>query len=63
MSLFKKSWRLIYQLERHYSSIQYFGGLLEDQRVLFDDTSILDYGNAHIQIKGADEATRQQIFA
>uniref|UniRef100_A0A914CMY4 NR LBD domain-containing protein n=1 Tax=Acrobeloides nanus TaxID=290746 RepID=A0A914CMY4_9BILA len=41
--LLKNSWRLIYQLERYYSSIEYFGCDINDGRLMFDDTTAVDF--------------------
>uniref|UniRef100_A0A914E1E9 NR LBD domain-containing protein n=1 Tax=Acrobeloides nanus TaxID=290746 RepID=A0A914E1E9_9BILA len=41
--LFKNSWRLIYELERLYSTIEYFGSTIDDWRIMFDDTTAIDF--------------------
>uniref|UniRef100_A0A914EPY5 NR LBD domain-containing protein n=1 Tax=Acrobeloides nanus TaxID=290746 RepID=A0A914EPY5_9BILA len=49
--LFKNSWHIFYQIERHYTSIEYFGKAKEDLRVLLDDKIANDYGNRGFHIK------------
>uniref|UniRef100_A0A914D8N1 NR LBD domain-containing protein n=1 Tax=Acrobeloides nanus TaxID=290746 RepID=A0A914D8N1_9BILA len=40
--LFKNSWKLVVQLERHYSSAKYFGNSFDDLRLLHDNETAHD---------------------
>uniref|UniRef100_A0A914DZW3 NR LBD domain-containing protein n=1 Tax=Acrobeloides nanus TaxID=290746 RepID=A0A914DZW3_9BILA len=57
--LFKNSWYIFYHIERHYTSIEYFGKAKEDLRVLLDDKIAIDYNDAGYHLKDID----RKIFA
>uniref|UniRef100_A0A914CAJ0 NR LBD domain-containing protein n=1 Tax=Acrobeloides nanus TaxID=290746 RepID=A0A914CAJ0_9BILA len=54
--LFKNSWHIFYLIERHYTSIEYFGRAKEDLRVFINDQIAVDYNDDNeFHIKGVNQ--------
>uniref|UniRef100_A0A914E736 NR LBD domain-containing protein n=1 Tax=Acrobeloides nanus TaxID=290746 RepID=A0A914E736_9BILA len=54
LNLFKNSWHIFYNIEKHYTSIEYFGRAKEDLRVLINDQIAVDYDDKEFRIKDVD---------
>uniref|UniRef100_A0A914E9S3 NR LBD domain-containing protein n=1 Tax=Acrobeloides nanus TaxID=290746 RepID=A0A914E9S3_9BILA len=48
--LYKHAWLVFFKLERYFSSIQVFGTSYNDNRILYDDTTALDYSHPDLTV-------------
>uniref|UniRef100_A0A914DIT6 NR LBD domain-containing protein n=1 Tax=Acrobeloides nanus TaxID=290746 RepID=A0A914DIT6_9BILA len=58
--LYKNACMIFYKIERFYSSVILFGHSYNDSRVLFYDTTALDYSNKNIKLKDMEQQNNDQ---